>query len=45
MSKIGRILVRKSGTEPIIRVMGESENYEILQKNINNIISVIKKNS
>ena len=45
MLKIGRILVRKSGTEPIIRVMGESHNYEILQKNMNNIVSIIKKYS
>lgn len=43
--KIGRVLVRKSGTEPIIRVMGECHNYEILKKNINNIVSIIKKYS
>ena len=42
---IGRVLVRKSGTEPIIRVMGESHNYGILKKNINNIVSIIKKYS
>ena len=36
ISKIGRILVRKSGTEPIIRVMGESHNYQSLKKNIKN---------
>ena len=45
MSKIGRILVRNSGTEPIIRVMGESHNYHILKKNIGNIVTVIKKYS
>ena len=45
MSKIGRILVRNSGTEPIIRVMGESHNYQILKKNIGNIAAVIKKYS
>ena len=45
VSKIGRVLVRKSGTEPIIRVMGESHNYKILKKNINNIVSIIKKYS
>ena len=45
ISKTGRILVRKSGTEPIIRVMGESHNYQILKKNIKNVTEVIKKYS
>ena len=31
----GRILVRKSGTESKIRVMGESENVDLLEKCIN----------
>ena len=38
----GRILVRKSGTESKIRVMGESENKILLQKCINIIIKKIK---
>ena len=45
ISKNGRILVRKSGTEPIIRVMGESQNYQSLKKNINIITTAIKKYS
>ena len=45
ISKIGRILVRNSGTESIIRVMGESYNYQVLKKNINDITAVIKKYS
>ena len=28
----GRMLVRKSGTEPIIRIMGESNNINLLKK-------------
>ena len=38
----GRILVRKSGTETKIRVMGESENKILLNKCINIIIKKIK---
>ena len=37
----GRILVRKSGTESKVRVMGESENKKLLQKCINIIIKKI----
>ena len=38
----GRILVRKSGTESKIRVMGESENRNLLFKCINLISKKIK---
>ena len=38
----GRILVRKSGTESKIRVMGESENKRLLNKCINIILKKIK---
>ncbi|MDC0454973.1 phosphoglucosamine mutase [Candidatus Pelagibacter sp.] len=38
----GRILVRKSGTESKIRVMGESENRKLLNKCINIIARKIK---
>ena len=38
----GRILVRKSGTESKIRVMGESENKKLLVKCINIITKRIK---
>ena len=37
----GRILVRKSGTEPKIRVMGESENKVLLKKCITIITKTI----
>ena len=35
----GRMLVRKSGTEPKIRIMGESSNIVLLKKCIN----IVKK--
>jgi len=38
----GRMLVRKSGTEPKIRIMGESKNKKLLEKCINNIKKTIK---
>ncbi len=38
----GRILVRKSGTESKIRVMGESENKTLLSKCVNTIVRKIK---
>ena len=39
----GRILVRKSGTEPKIRVMGESENKVLLKKCIKLIVKTLNK--
>lgn len=38
----GRILVRKSGTEPLIRVMAEAKTNEICKECVENIIDVIK---
>ena len=42
MKGYGRILVRMSGTESKIRIMGESENKRLLEKCINIIIKKIK---
>lgn len=39
----GRLLVRASGTEPLIRVMAEGENQEELEEICNNIAKVIKQ--
>ena len=38
----GRILVRKSGTESKIRIMGESENRNLLLKCVNIVLKKIK---
>lgn len=38
----GRILVRESGTEPVIRVMVEAESDELCELHVNNVIEVIK---
>ena len=39
----GRILVRESGTEPVIRVMVEAENIETCEKYVDQVIDVIKR--
>ena len=38
----GRILVRESGTEPVIRVMVEADTDEICEKYVDEVINVIK---
>ena len=39
----GRILVRESGTEPVIRVMVEAENKETCEELVDSVIDVIRK--
>ncbi len=39
----GRILVRKSGTEPLIRVMVEAETAEICEKHVDAVIKVMEE--
>ena len=38
----GRVLVRESGTEPVIRVMTEAKELRDAEKYVNEIIDVIK---
>ena len=38
----GRILVRESGTEPVIRVMVEADTNELCEKYVDEVIDVIK---
>ena len=38
----GRILVRESGTEPLLRVMVEAETEECCRKYVDQVVGVVK---
>lgn len=42
LGNTGRILVRESGTEPVLRVMVEAESTEVCEKYVDQVIDVIK---
>ena len=42
LGNTGRILVRESGTEPLIRVMVEAESDELCHQYVDDVVSVIK---
>lgn len=42
LGSTGRMLVRESGTEPLVRVMAEAESEEVCRKYVNSIINVLK---
>jgi len=39
----GRLVIRPSGTEPVIRVMGEGDNAELVEAVVNDIVEVLAK--
>ena len=39
----GRLLIRKSGTEPLVRVMGECEDPALLEETIDSIVAAVEK--
>lgn len=44
LGETGRILVRESGTEPVVRVMVEAETEEICHHHVDAVVKVIKEN-
>ena len=45
LAATGRLLIRKSGTEPLIRVMGESEDEALLSEVIEQIVAAVEQAS
>ena len=39
----GRLLIRKSGTEPLIRVMAEAEDETVLREVVEDIVAAVEK--
>ena len=39
----GRILLRKSGTEPVLRVMVEAPTHQLCEENVDAVIAVMEK--
>ena len=37
----GRLVIRPSGTEPVIRVMGEGDNIDLVEAVVNDIVEVL----
>ena len=38
----GRLLIRKSGTEPLIRVMAEAEDEAVLQAAVQSVVGAVE---
>lgn len=43
LGKTGRILVRESGTEPVVRVMVEASSEEICRKYVDSVVKIIEE--
>ena len=43
LGKTGRVLVRESGTEPVVRIMVEAESEEVCRKYVDEIVGVIRE--
>jgi phosphoglucosamine mutase len=41
----GRLLIRKSGTEPLIRVMAEGEDEQLIDRIVGDIVTTIQESA
>ena len=39
----GRLVIRESGTEPVVRVMGEAENPDLLDQVVDDICTAVEQ--
>ena len=39
----GRLVIRESGTEPVIRVMGEAENPDLLDQVVDDLCAAVER--
>lgn len=39
----GRLLIRKSGTEPLVRVMAECEDAQLLERTVDGVVDAVKE--
>ena len=44
ISPAGRLVVRKSGTEPLLRIMGEHENEDLLNEVLLHLAGTVSEN-
>ncbi|PZO67039.1 MAG: phosphoglucosamine mutase [Paracoccus denitrificans] len=45
LANSGRVLIRKSGTEPLIRVMAEAEDEVLLNEVVDNIVAAVERSA
>jgi phosphoglucosamine mutase len=45
LGKTGRLVIRKSGTEPLVRVMAEGDDDKMVHKLVDEICDAIKKSA
>jgi len=44
LADTGRVLLRKSGTEPVLRVMAEALDHDACEEAVDGIIAAMKRN-